>query len=215
MIPLDAVPKVAVPDSVSKVVDEGVTLRSKLRDASQELMTLQAELERLEADDISIASQRIREGADPGSLSPAIGKARQALERHRRQVAALELATRACETDLASALTEAAPAWLAELQTAKEATRAKGIAALAALEAAAGEIGEVASAARWVQMGADGSWEHRPLPAVLGSTSRTSARWAANSQEIPFDTLMQFVAELFTEPAQAAPRLTAAPQAAA
>jgi hypothetical protein len=95
---VDTIPQLARPNPVEGAISEATDLRARLRAAQEEVASLQADLERLEADDVADAARRLRDGVQPGSIPPAISKAKHAVEPASRNARALALASEAALT---------------------------------------------------------------------------------------------------------------------
>jgi hypothetical protein len=208
-INVDAVPELGRPDAVSAVVAEATELRTRLRQAREELAAAQAELERQERSDIEGAAQAIRSGKPPASLSPQITKQRNQVEIAERTTSALDLATRAAEDDLASVLLAQADVWQKTLDGELAKARQRALKALTSFEQAASELTAAASAGLWlVSAAADGRLDRRVPLALDGTVARSSARVSANSEPFRLDQIVSWARELIDPPqAPVAPQL--------
>jgi hypothetical protein len=203
-VDLDVVPGIARPPAVEKVLGESLDLRDRYRRAQEDLAKLEAELHRLEDEDVAQAAERVRAGSAPGNLLTGIAKAKQAAELAKRNGAAIGLANDVAQNDLAAALNAAGAEWLASLDEEAELARQRGRKALAAVETAMNELAAATSASAWVASGlADDRWDRRVSPTRIGTYAASSARATANGSPLDRATLLAYMSELLEPPAPA------------
>jgi hypothetical protein len=196
-----AIPDAARPAAVTKVLTEALDLRRRIREAQEELAAAQAELERLEQEDVAAAAERIRAGSGPGAIPAAISKAKEKVELAKRTGSALGIASEAAQADLAAAITVNGETWLAALDRETDKARERGRKALAALEVAVQEVGAAASAASWLRGGlSDGRFDRRPPVATASRVAPSSARRTANSEALRVDEVLSYARELIDPP---------------
>lgn len=203
-VDVDTVPEVARPPGVAKALGESLELRDRYRRAQEDLAGLEAELRRLEDEDVAQAAERVRAGSAPGNLLAGVTKARAAVETAKRNSAAIGLANDAAQRDLADTLHADGDEWLASLDNEAERARQRGRKALDAVEAALRELAAATSASNWVRSGlSDDRWDRRPSPSRAGAYAASSARATANSEALDRATLLGYMAELLESPAPA------------
>jgi hypothetical protein len=211
-VSLDVIPEPARPEAVVAALSEAIELRDRLRAAQEERAQSQSALERLEADDVAKAAERIRSGSAPGAIPQAIQKAKGAVELSTRNARALNVASADAAADLAKALTANADTWLKALDDETHHARERAIAALAELDESLGALGALVSAAAGVE-GArdDGRWDRPVRQMVGGSIAPSSKRLTANGEALTREQVLAFVGELVEPPSQqTTPTLTAA-----
>jgi hypothetical protein len=198
---VDVVPEVGRPPEVAAVLAEAVELRAKLREATERLASLQAQLDEQEQADVEAAAQAIRKGTSPGAISATIGKSRAAVEAQTRQARALTLARDACEADLASTIIAHADEWHEALDLEVEQGREQARRAVAELRSALTRVGEAVATQRWLD---GGDFGQRPVGVMTGSFAPSSRRRTANNEPLGIDELLGYAGDLVDPPQPAA-----------
>jgi hypothetical protein len=180
------------------VLGEAVDLRAKLREATERLASLQAQLDEQEQADVEAAAQAIRQGSSPGAISAGIAKSRQAVETQTRQVQALTLASDACLADLASTILASVDEWRGALDAEVEQSREQARRAVAELRGSLTRVSDALATRHWLDAGDFGQ---RPVGMMAGSFAPSSRARTANSQPLGIDELIGYVGELVDPPA--------------
>ena len=171
------------------------------REANEQLAAAQSELEREQQADRVATAERIRQGAEPGTIAPKIGKLRNAVELAERNAGALALAVEGVQDDLAATMRQHADTWLAALDGEGERARQQALAALDAFDDAVRTLREAAFAASWVRGALDDDrWDRQPRAMLVGSVAPSSRRLTANNEPIAVPDLVGYLRESIDEP---------------
>jgi hypothetical protein len=199
---LDVIPQAVRPAEIDAAVSEAVELRARLAQANEDLAALQADLDRLEADDVASVAQRIREGGAPPTTVPTtIEKQRRAVEVARRNTLALRAASESAQADALVTLREHAEPWIAQLGEERQRTIEEGLKALDQFARSCAEVGQLASAANWLRSGSEsGVFPDTVVRVVDASFAPTSSRASANSSPFQTAQLVAWCHELLVPP---------------
>ena len=211
---VDVIPALARPAEIEKPLAEAIELRTRYRQAQEEVAAAQAALDEAERQDVEAAAQRARSGQPIGSVPFGITKA-SALEAAKRTSSALALALQGFGRRRRRDRRERRRLGHGARRRGR-AGRDDGQAAIEALRTACQRIGGALAAKGWINEGTRlGGYHHRATGVWTASVAPTSAKRTANSSPLNAAEIFAYLGELIEPlPTQSRPVLHVAERVA-